>query len=185
MNIIPDVAVNVSVCPFTSPNTVAASGSIQAIIAAFPGSVLFKPIVYSINGRNAVTMPVSSTLATRVKMLGTSITFAAMPGISQTIRAPALAKIKAKALTVYGWYFLKATVPKILYNAYEKPESKPNTIPDIFIPFPRLIPDMRTHPEKAIISAIIFCIVNFSLKKTADITETIMGEVYKSIAAIE
>ena len=50
---------------------------------------------------------------------------------------------------------------------------------------PTLKPDIKTHPENAMSKAIIFDFPKCSLKNIADITDTIMGAVYKRIAATE
>ena len=68
-------------------------------------------------------------------------------------------------VTVYGVYFFRAMVPRILYNPYPIPEPKPD------------IPDTSTHPANAARSAIIFRTFNFSLKNTIDINIIHTGDV--------
>ncbi len=47
-----------------------------------------------------------------------------------------------------------------------------------------VIPDTSTQPANAVTSAMIFVAVIFSLKSTAEITVTKIGEVYSRVAAI-
>ena len=63
-------------------------------------------------------------------------------------------------------------------------EPRPNISPVAVIPPPEN-PETRTQPAKAKASAIIFRLVIFSWKSTADISIIQMGEVYRSIAAVE
>ena len=89
-------------CPLKSPQTVAARGSTDAIIAALPGSVLLSPKVYRRKGKKAETSPTDSTPMVSTGMLDTFGMCFTSPGISHTKSAPNAAKTKAYVLTVKG-----------------------------------------------------------------------------------
>ena len=79
-------------------------------------------------------------------------------------------------VTVYGVYFFRAIVPRILYNPYPIPDPKPISRPQRVI-FSPDIPDTNTHPANAARSAMIFRTFSFSLKKTTDISIIHTGDV--------
>ena len=75
---------------------------------------------------------------------------------------------------------------KMLYNAYPKPDSSPQSIPTpVRAGVDVRTPVTRIHPTKAMHKAATFCRLIVSLNKKKDITVTNAGAVYNSTAATD
>ena len=120
----------------TIPIKVATIGSIVAIIPALLASTFRSPRVYDKNGITAVINAVRPQNSIKNPKSEASENFDNISDGRHINHEPTAANIKVYVVTVYGEYFLKAIVPKILYNPYPIPEPSPINSPKGEIPSP-------------------------------------------------
>lgn len=156
------------------PHKDAVKTSVVVRIAAFPGSTYFRPIV-----RNMYGIRVETTAnAIIIKMQEGELEIADFSPLKSVKNAlPKAVKIKVYAVITSGGYFPTTNFAKILYSAYERPESKPTKImaseTGVFLS----VLQSRKQPEIAITRAAILEIVIFSPNRMAESTITKKGAV--------